>query len=508
MNVTRQLEVERKYEVPNDAVVPYLGGLHRDGQPPLPADGESHTVILEAVYYDTDRFDLAAHRITLRRRTGGKDAGWHIKFPADGARTEFHVPPGPDTTMPREVRNLVRVHIRERHLHPVAELRTTRRITVLADQAGEPAVELSDDTVTARNLTNGKLHRWREWEVELLNPRGSAKSQEKTLDAVESRLREAGATPSGSASKIARVLDLPAQRPPEPGKEGSVRRVLTTAFRTLADRLKDMDPKVRHDEDDAVHQMRVAARSLRSLMQTYGPLLQPGPTDKLEAQLQLLGRLLSTARDAEVMRDEVADRARAQDGLIDAHVVKRLQDTKQAEYDDAHEALLRELESAEYFAILDALDSYVAELPLADQAEKSQARKKLYKCAAKDVERVLKSARLADQQEDEEHRIELLHKARKRAKRLRYAMENVSEPSGFSFGGKLETRVKAAHKVQKILGEHRDSVMFQQYVRDTAPRAHLAGEDTFGYGLLYAAETPRQQAALAAYEKQLAALKG
>ncbi|WP_242418751.1 CYTH domain-containing protein, partial [Frankia sp. CpI1-P] len=39
------------------------------------------TVTLDAVYYDSDDLRLARNQITLRRRTGGHDAGWHLKLP-------------------------------------------------------------------------------------------------------------------------------------------------------------------------------------------------------------------------------------------------------------------------------------------------------------------------------------------------------------------------------------------------------------------------------------------
>ena len=70
-------EVERKYDVADATVSPSFEGLAsvlRIEQ--LPAQQ------LDAVYYDTADHRLAAHRITLRRRTGGDDAGWHLKLPA------------------------------------------------------------------------------------------------------------------------------------------------------------------------------------------------------------------------------------------------------------------------------------------------------------------------------------------------------------------------------------------------------------------------------------------
>ena len=39
---------------------------------------------LEAEHYDTDDLRLIRAGITLRRRRGGDDAGWHLKLPLGG----------------------------------------------------------------------------------------------------------------------------------------------------------------------------------------------------------------------------------------------------------------------------------------------------------------------------------------------------------------------------------------------------------------------------------------
>ena len=50
---------------------------------------------LEAEYYDTDDLRLIRAGITLRRRRGGDDAGWHLKLPVGAAtRREIQVPLG------------------------------------------------------------------------------------------------------------------------------------------------------------------------------------------------------------------------------------------------------------------------------------------------------------------------------------------------------------------------------------------------------------------------------
>ena len=74
--------------------------------------------LLEATYYDTADLRLAARRLTLRRRTGGHDAGWHLKRPrADGYRDELQQPLGGDE-VPAEFTRLARVHARGRPLAP------------------------------------------------------------------------------------------------------------------------------------------------------------------------------------------------------------------------------------------------------------------------------------------------------------------------------------------------------------------------------------------------------
>ena len=58
----------------------------------------------EAAYVDTDSLALAEAKVTLRRRTGGDDAGWHLRRPKTGdLRIELRRPLGPSIrTVPPE----------------------------------------------------------------------------------------------------------------------------------------------------------------------------------------------------------------------------------------------------------------------------------------------------------------------------------------------------------------------------------------------------------------------
>src|SRR3954462_2122226 len=123
MGPSRQEETERKYDVDTAIVFPNLAetaGVHSVGPP--------RTWQLEAVYFDTPRLDLARSGVTLRRRTGGSDAGWHLKLPAGpDTRTELQEPLGSERAVPQSFRTRVRALARGRTLEPVATLRTQRR---------------------------------------------------------------------------------------------------------------------------------------------------------------------------------------------------------------------------------------------------------------------------------------------------------------------------------------------------------------------------------------------
>ena len=72
-----------------------------------------------------------------------------------------------------------------------------------------------------------------------------------------------------------------------------------------AARLSALDLAVRRDKPDAVHQMRVTVRRLRSTLQSFTGIC-PGPdTEHLRAELKWLGGVLGAARDTEVLADHL-----------------------------------------------------------------------------------------------------------------------------------------------------------------------------------------------------------
>jgi len=132
-------ENERKYDVPADFALPTLAGA-----------GRAAVHELDATYFDTDDLRLARNKRTLRRRTGGTDAGWHLKTPGDGtSRTEHRLPLTDDGEVPGDLVAEVRALVRDRELRPVARLRTRRVETPLVDDDGRTLALVAQDQVTA-----------------------------------------------------------------------------------------------------------------------------------------------------------------------------------------------------------------------------------------------------------------------------------------------------------------------------------------------------------------------
>uniref|UniRef100_UPI00215DB55D CYTH domain-containing protein n=1 Tax=Streptomyces phytophilus TaxID=722715 RepID=UPI00215DB55D len=161
-------EIERKYEATAGArelpPLPDLTGV--DG---VTAVIDQGTALLDAVYYDTAARRLAADGITLRRRTGGEDAGWHLKLPvAAGVRDEIRAPLGED--IPRRLAALVRSRTRDAELAPVVRIRSERDVHQLLGADGEPVVEVSVDRVTAERPETGATARWAEVEAHPPSP--------------------------------------------------------------------------------------------------------------------------------------------------------------------------------------------------------------------------------------------------------------------------------------------------------------------------------------------------
>jgi CHAD domain-containing protein len=495
------MEVERKLDVPTTFALPDLSTVPGVTEVSGPEERS-----LEAVYHDTADLRLVRSHVTLRRRTGGPDEGWHVKLPAgNGARRELHSPLGRATkAVPKAVSAPVRGLVRTAALGPVATLHTRRLVTSLRDAAGRVLAEVADDvvTATAHGAAPGEpatVLSWREVEVELVA------GDEALLDAVVDRLVAAGAEPSASASKLARVL---AERlaatdgvvangagRPRKRKKPTAGTVVLDALAAQVRALQEADVLVRTDQPDGIHDLRVACRRLRSILAAFRTVLDRERTDPLRDELQWLGHAVSDARDGEVALGHLrALVGRQPDELVLGPVAARLQQAAIRDAEEGRTAAARALDDQRYLRLVDALFELLETPPLTAVAEEP-ARRVLVAAVRRSGKRFrTKVATVRDEPQGA-----ALHEVRKAAKRLRYTAE-VAVPV---LGGRARKLVKAAEKVQETLGDRQDTVVIRELCRTIGLAAFAAGENAWTYGRLHALEEARAVRAEAEFWERL-----
>ncbi|MGY1764253.1 CHAD domain-containing protein [Geodermatophilus sp. SYSU D00779] len=510
---TVHVEVERKFEADETFVLPDLTGVGG-----VAAVGDPDEQSLEATYYDTPDLRLLRSRVTLRRRTGGADAGWHVKLPgADGARRELHQPLGRAArTAPRAVVAPLLGLLGTAAAEPVATLSTRRVVHRLLDEDGRVLAEVADDAVvgTAFATVPGEpatVTTWREVEVELVD------GDETLLQAVTERLVAAGARPAAVPSKLARVLDgrlpAPAAPAPEPaeadgtakkGKGKKARKeerpvrtageVVLGAVAGQLQALRDADLAVRTEQPEGVHDLRVACRRLRSILAAFRPVLDREHTDPLRAELQWVGAQLSGARDTEVALSHLRELVAAQPvELVLGPVAARLRQTEVKDHQAGARRVIRTLTDRRYLRLLDALDALLAEPPATELAA-APAPEQLTDAVRRTGKRLRRAVAAAREAEGVQQH-ERLHEVRKAAKRVRYTAE-VAEAQ---FGEPATALIACTKQVQDLLGAAQDTVVTRDVAVRVGRAAFAAGENAWTYGRLHGLEEARAAAAEAEF---------
>ncbi|MCO4236213.1 CYTH and CHAD domain-containing protein [Pseudarthrobacter sp. MDT3-28] len=526
------VEVEKKYDVGHDAEVPSLAEI-----PGVVRVGEPHVDTLEAVYFDTASHTLASRDITLRRRTGGVDAGWHLKLTVEGPRSgdgsggsgsepqrrrELHAPLGQPGVVPDSLLAHVLAYLRGEDAAPVVRLKTQRTTYALYGADGVHLADLADDRVSAELLGaaggagaavgdgagaavgdaaapegEARTRQWREWELELVH--GSPE----LFPAAEEILAAAGALPAKHGSKLAKVLALPAREsgaaagPKSPGIKGPVSDLLTAYLAEQISEILAHDPGIRLEEPEAVHDLRSATRRARSALQAYRRFYNALAVRHLGAELKWLGRVLGVPRDAEVMLDRLRAHTAELPPVLASAVKDRLEDDLGASRDAAHRKLQMAMVSARYFQLLDGLEAFLDNPPVRPGAA-APARKAAVKLVAKAAKRLERAARTARRTHRGAEHETALHQVRKDAKRLRHVAESV-EP----VHGKHATKIaKAARRQQQILGDFHDSVVARDLLAKLAAAPDLPEAVASAYVTLHTRQVQLAAEAEAEYRKE------
>jgi hypothetical protein len=198
---SRTFEIERKYDVDVDTAVPVWTDI-----PGVRAVTDGELRVLDARYFDTADAALSRVGVAVRRRTGGPDAGWHIKGPREGdGRLEIGWPLGDGEMIPDAVADAL-ARWSTAALTPLARVENDRTAYLFTGEGGVIA-EFVDDRVRATDLREGSQRQWREWEVEL-GPAAPTDAAERDalFAAIEAVVFAAGARTAASDSKLARAL--------------------------------------------------------------------------------------------------------------------------------------------------------------------------------------------------------------------------------------------------------------------------------------------------------------
>jgi CHAD domain-containing protein len=263
--------------------------------------------------------------------------------------------------------------------------------------------------------------------------------------------------------------------------------VVTAYLKVQAAALRDLEPKVRADEYDSVHQMRVATRRLRATLRSFGQVIPRAKTEKVAGELKWLGGLLGQARDAEVLPAHLQKSLEPVPvELVIGPVQARVQGHFSPLRASARAEVIEAFSTVRYAKLLADLDRLALDPPGGPKAS-DPARDVLPAAVNKAYRQAAKRMRLAQHTPPGHDRDVALHEARKSARRARYAAEAATP----AVGKKASKFAKQMKKVQSVAGDHQDSVIARAAARDLGIGAHLAGENAFTYGLLHDSEYHR-----------------
>lgn len=473
-------EIEIKLEVPARFHLPDLAGA-----PGGATTSVEPTIRHTANYFDTVDLRLARSGITLRRRTGGADAGWHLKLPAGltdsrdvAERDELHMPLDGKSTPPVALSQLVRGITRGAPLAEVAKIRTERRPLAVIGEDQLPLCEVTDDRVAVLD-GHRTVQRFREVEVEAA-PNRTAKD----TAGVVAALIAAGATQSSFTSKARRAMGARAAAPPDVAIPDRVRprdpagAAVRAHFARNVAAFVHHDVRLRRNLPDAVHQMRVAGRRLRSGLRVFATLIDIEWSLNLDSELAWIVGELGFARDVEMLQ------ARLIAGLAEVKCERTERAAAgaviRAEYGATTIGSLAKLslamDSPRYFDLLDLLVVAANQPRLTEAASEpcATALPPLLRVTWKKLARDAASLQRSGSDEP-------WHETRLRAKRARYATDALAPV----FGKDAQRFAKNLEQVTDLLGRHQDAAIAAQAARELALRDGVSGPAAFALGMLH-----------------------
>lgn len=441
------LEIETKLEFPPGVSPQPVLGVKAVTRSGLVSADPAVVHDLDATYFDTEQLDLLRSKVTLRRRTGGDDAGWHLKLPVSaGTRLEQRLPLGSDDqTVPLALAQIVAGTARGRTLIPVCRLENERTVTRLRTKKGAAAVEIADDRVFATDLRDHSAQAWSEIEVELLD--GSTEQ----LDAVVGALKAQGAQAATSASKLGRAL--PSAVKPVGAKKKSIGAAVLAALGSRVALLVSVDRDIRLGQPDAARHMRAVIRRIRAIFNVYGSVFDASVIEPLIAELVNLDHCLGGLRDLQVASTRIAAASAVESSIGVAGAYDTFAAAVAAPLAHAEKAIGAALDCDDYFGLLRGLDEVLTGNALSEKATTS-AKSALHEMLTAQWQ-VLAPLAAAFPPNGPAAVPGAAYRIRGAARAMRYA----AEIAAATVGDSAVALAAVLEDVQDILGEYQDATL-------------------------------------------------
>lgn len=460
---------ERTYEAPIGWTLPDLAAR-------LPQGSRLDTTETRVVTTHFDTADRTLDRNGISVRVRGDTCSVRLRG------EEFSTNSATPRAVPREVQDVLLGVRGGMRMIAVGRTDALRRTSDVVGADGEVAASVTDDEVIA-TAADG---------VEVVQSRREitvAATDDALRAALDRELKRAGAkrsrpAPDASEPVVAPTGEAPDARTGLP-ESGTIGRLVLDYLDEQRIAVLSADVELRRGAD-VVHAARVAMRRYRSVLRVFGDLFDADRAAALDAELRWIAVQLGEVRDAEVERARLRDAVAALDAeLVLGPASARVDETMLAAQVKARSHVDRVMRGRRYLALLGELQSWHDAPPLTDlAASDAKTAARYVRSAERKMRRRLRGVEDADDV--------ALHRARKAAKRSRYAAE-LAAPA---LGKPAKRIAKRSKKLQTHLGHYLDTTLACRTLlklgRDTAG---VKSDNGFTYGLLYQAERDRGEVA-------------
>lgn len=262
--------------------------------------------------------------------------------------------------------------------------------------------------------------------------------------------------------------------PPHDAAGSAARSTIAVHLRALLDQVVG----AQRGEPEAVHQVRVAARRLRSAVSLFSPYISSLRPKVMDDRLKWLGKQAGAVRDLDVLQKLLEKQAAKLDPLMVKDLDPLFEEMRLRRAKAAND-LARSLSSSRYKALVARLSAPIAITAPGDAAFGAVAGD-LFAPMLKAVIRAGDKMRKDPSADD-------LHRLRKRAKASRYALEAMLAIDKKDLGAML----KALEDLQDLVGNFHDAAVAVAWIRKFVGSRQLPVNVAFASGAL--AEAFRRQ---------------